>query len=454
MDATFLPEFFRHDGDDTLGYPPLELERRDLMLQWRGVRFGSITEELYYEADGSNISENEWLGVTCCAETGCKVDLGNENPWALCADAPEEVHWENAHLSSIFYQSQVEQSSNSLKEYIGKGLSNAVLVANARYENFNIPDPVDQVKIDPKFIMTIAVCYVHKTEEANGLLKADDFQIAQLETILTAVRKNAPKWARYVRVWTDQALEFNLREGGSSSNPRPKWILHGLLPFAVFTTAVLFSGDHNDEMSTWPLCEQILAEGGCGCLFLSNLRPKGPVFCKEIDSSTDFECVSEVEYTGKSISVLKTVGDGLSVRANLRRLSSVIHAGVLDDTITYHIADAQVMLRLSYFITNAKSDEHLPFTHAFDCDACLNATYRENAGYFFALKICSDNHMPREAWGLQRIRCQVRFSFPYPKVRSRRGYETGHGVREFLPGAGRFAKGTFSDMTRDFRKNL
>eukprot|EP00178_Gracilaria_changii_P006974 TRINITY_DN22449_c0_g1_i1.p1 TRINITY_DN22449_c0_g1~~TRINITY_DN22449_c0_g1_i1.p1 ORF type:complete len:228 (-),score=30.99 TRINITY_DN22449_c0_g1_i1:749-1432(-) len=185
---------------------------------------------------------------------------------------------------------------------IAQGFSNAVPIGEAYYSNFHMPDDNEtnlfdsgpsntsdteseqsnHQSIDDQFAtLTLAVSYAHKVKQSDHLLKADQFQINQLEQLLSAIRENPPGYTRFVRLWTDVAL--SRRMAMIEPKDRPKWILYGLLPYTVFPVAWLRSGDETDKASMWSSCEQILADGGLGCLFLGmpGLEPEVPPLAKQ-----------------------------------------------------------------------------------------------------------------------------------------------------------------------------
>lgn len=207
------------------------------------------------------------------------------------------------------------------------------------------------------------------------------------------------------------------------SEDRPKWILHGLIPYAVFPVAWLSSGEDTEKASLWCNCEQILANGGLGCL--SARTGHFPRFENRKYSRI---------MPGNAI---KTVGHGLSLNSNLEKLAAAIHSGALDDSVTYHIKDAQELIRLAYYMTRPGP---VNMAHAVNCEECLHATFREHMGFVSALASCSDEYDESDDEDLRLRLNNTEVSYPFPFIRARRGYIDWHGVRELAPGAGRFAK--------------
>lgn len=179
----------------------------------------------------------------------------------------------------------------------------------------------------------------------------------------------------------------------------------------------------------WSNCEQLLADGGAGCLFALRKGIDPPRFCK------DGYCGPIKDPDRKA---LKSIGDGLSVNRNLKRMCATIHSGIFDEMVTYHIADAQLLIKIAYYMMRTTRDVSL--VHAVNCNPCLNATFREYQGFYRALHATADrvNHGADKNLGLRLNK--TRWRLPYPKVRARRGYCDWHGVREVVPGAGRLAR--------------
>ncbi|KAI0560625.1 hypothetical protein FGB62_107g123 [Gracilaria domingensis] len=345
--------------------------------------------------------------------------------------------------SAAWYLVQSLFALNEANKSIAEGFSNTIPIEEAYYSNFRMPDGTecnvfgskscstsDALHLDHIHeswaTLTLAVSYSHTVEHSGTLLKANQFQISQLEDILSAIRENPPLGTKYVRIWTDGAHSKTM--AASKGKDRPKWIFHGLLPYAVFPVAWLSSGDETDKASMWCSCEQLLGDRALGCLF-SLKGGRIPPFGKLI------YCGSNIDRT----KVVKTVGDSLSINRNLTKLAAAIHFGVLDESVTYHIADAQELIRLAYYMTrNGLSS----MVHAVNCRECLHATSRESLGFMTAINACCDLYDESAENVLQLCLGPTRISYPYPIVRARKGYIDWHGFRELVPGAGRFVKVT------------
>lgn len=442
------------NGDGTFDLPPLESAANPTVIKWRGVRFADVAKELYYEHDGLDFSR-DFQDDDVCANTGEPPDLNPSTIQWLRKHTPEEVTWENMTSMSVLYYFMASYALSEAIGAVGEGLTNSVPIESAFYDNFHLPDDsdynifkeatagneqADEGGVDTSMkTLTLAVSYAHKNFNTEGLLKANQYQIAQLEAILCAIRKNPPANTEYIRLWTDNSHAKQLAR--SKKKEHSKWIFHGLLPYAVFPVIWLSSGDETDKISMWCICEQILADGALGCLFSIEQphKPCFPLIGKQIYSN---------QLPAKAI---KTVGDGLSINRSLSKLAAAIHSGVLDDTATYHIADAQELIRLSYYMTRFGD---VSMAHAVNCEKCLHATFREHHGFITALHECCDLYREDGDKHLQLRVNRTRTPFSYPRVRARRGYVDWHGVREFAPGAGRFAKFLPPVFVQKFKKNI
>ena len=346
------------------------------------------------------------------------------------------------HRMPLSY-AMISFASPRAHSFILRGLTNAVTIENMKYEDFNIPKSERKILGDISDTLILAVSYAHKSENAvDGLLKANRTQIAQLKDVLEAIRRDPPTGTKYVRLWCDQVLSKRLQ----STTTRPSWILYGLIPYAIYPVISLYSGDDTDSLSMWSACEQILSDGGNGCLFSTKYdhRERPPEFCKQL-------------YAGNpELDVVKSVGDGLSMNENLCRLSGIIHSGLLDETVTYHISDAQQLIRLAYYMT--RTAKNVSLFHAAECQPCLNSMCRDDSGFHAAVARAADVYdVEGESSGNSHNICKrlnrTRISYAYPKVRARRGYVDWHGVREFLPGAGLLAKSIAPDFFHLYKQN-
>ncbi|KAI0563119.1 hypothetical protein FGB62_46g00 [Gracilaria domingensis] len=420
------------NGEGTFDLPPLESAANPTVINWRGVRFADVTKELYYEKDGLEFS-CDFKSMNVCARTGESPDI---NPTALqwlYKHTPVQVKWENLTAMSGLYYIMAGISLREAVQAIGDSESNIYwdIYAEREHKDSDVDSNLHT--------LTLAVFYAHKGPQSQGLLKANEFQIAQLEDLLSAIRENPPSNTKYVRLWTDGVNSAHLAT--SETKERSKWIFHGLLPYAVFPVAWLSSGEEKDEISMWSTCEQILADGALGCLFSISQS-----------SSACYPLIGKEFYCNRlPATAVKTVGNGLSINQNLAKLAAAIHSGVLDDTVTYHIADAQNFIRLSYYMTR-KAD--VSMAHAVNCEECLHATFREHQGFLTALHECCDLYRTDTDEDLQLRLNKTWISYPYPKVRARRGYVDWHGIREFAPGAGRFAKLMLPVFAETFKENL
>eukprot|EP00178_Gracilaria_changii_P010534 TRINITY_DN30637_c0_g1_i1.p1 TRINITY_DN30637_c0_g1~~TRINITY_DN30637_c0_g1_i1.p1 ORF type:complete len:680 (+),score=91.42 TRINITY_DN30637_c0_g1_i1:95-2134(+) len=439
-------------GEGTFNLPPLESAVNPDVMDWRGVRFADVAKGLYYENDSMD-SLRDLKDKNVCARTREPPIMDEHSMEWLNLHTPNEILWANmTSMSGLYFL----MSSTALKEashVIGEGFTNSVPVQKAYFTNFHEPTEEDynifeNHQSNPSTTedvhrsmktLTLAVSYSHQNKKSNSLLRANEFQIAQLEDILAAIRDKPPTNTEFVRLWTDGAHRKKMLS--TEAKDRPKWILHGLLPYAVFPVALLHSQNEAERASLWTSCEQILADGGLGCLFSHYSSPeiRFPRFGK-LQYSRVMPC-----------NTIKTVGDGLSVNKNLTKFAAAIHSGVLDETITYHIADAQELIRLAYYMTRKGN---VNVAHGVNCEECLHATFRENIGFVSAFHACADLY--NENWdkelSLRLNKTQV--SYPYPLVRARKGYVDWHGIRELVPGAGKFAKLMIPYFASKCKKNM
>ena len=55
--ASTIEELWPTTGEETSGHPPLESARSTRLMNWRGVRFRDVINELYYEVDDVSVSD-------------------------------------------------------------------------------------------------------------------------------------------------------------------------------------------------------------------------------------------------------------------------------------------------------------------------------------------------------------------------------------------------------------
>lgn len=408
----------------SFGQPPLEAWRLHLPVPWRGARLGDVINALYYEADGYNPHVHPAPHPNCNPDNQIPLPFFPQVAHLPLCITSDLVEWDNIGTAIQSYDNFIRGNMSHIAQYVKLGLSNAISISNLSYDQFSL----DNLEESPELhdgTLVLAISYSH-FPSVVGVLKAVDFQIAQLETIFEALRAAPPPSITHVRLWTDQVLSRRLR----ASPNRPKWILYGLLPYAVFPVVNLFSHNHNHLSSMWSACEQLLADGGCGAFFI-NLPNASPFLCKTGYVGPDEFVVHNA---------LKTAGDGLSPASNLARLSTYILAGLLDETLAYHLEDAQILVKLAYFLSGP-AYRHGDVLHVVSCPRCLHDTQRLNTGYLAALRTSMDVYAETEDSinVYYRVNRTMRI-LNYPTVRARRGFVAWHGMREFLPTAGMLAR--------------
>lgn len=456
------PEAWRRNASIDFGLSPLETSSSSQQKIWRGVRFSSVYEEFYYEPDNFDFDRPYGEKSNVCLETGEDLSQFPGVGWYR-KHGPTQALWSNLITTFRLGVVMLAPGVADALPYIEMGLSNPVPVDGLTVSAFRAPGPDESEDcgvedFDWLSCINIAVSYTHDTGGTPGgspILKASREQLAQLEDILLSLREHTPYGVKFVRLWTDQILSEKLKQakdhnGGSGKDgilPTNKisWVVYGLIPYVIYTVACLQSNRSTDSVSMWSACEQILGDAGAGILISTKaLFEIGfPAVCKDRMTCHDNSRTSEA----KSFLI---VGDRLSVPRSFQRLAFAIHAGLLDDMVTFHIADAQALIRFSYYITRT-TEVHL--FHGLNCETCLTRTGREAFGFHFAVHNVGDWFDQETSADLRLRLNRCRASYPFPKARARRGFVSWHGYREFAPGAGRVARFAEEPMSSNFRKH-
>lgn len=457
------PEAWPRTKCNDFGLSPLETSSNALQKIWRGVRFSSVYEEFYYEPDNDNGELSEPLQPgdvlpNSCIATG--EDLSNFPAKNLSImHSPVHAEWSNLIFTARMSVLMLAPGIGDAIPYIEMGLSNPVPLDQVTISAFRVPryeekEDCGVENFDSFSCLNIVVSYTHQIDEARretSILKASEGQWNQLEEILRGIREQAPDDVKFVRLWTDQILSARIRskknmagkEGTEVTPPKNQisWVVYGLLPYVIYTVASLQSDKLSDSVSMWSACEQILGDAGAGILISvpAVLQIGRPKLCKDA-----------LYGPSRSSSTLFVAGDRLSVSRCFERLAFAIHSGLLDDMVTFHISDAQALIRFSYYITRI-TDSNI--FHGLNCESCLTVTRREHLEFHWALHNASDRIDENVEPDLRRRLTRYRASYAYPKARARQGFISWHGYREFVPGAGRVARFAEEPMSTQFRKH-
>ena len=139
---------------------------------------------------------------------------------------------------------------------------------------------------------------------------------------------------------------------------RTRWILYGLLPYAVMPV-ITFRGVPSDPReSLWMSVEQVLGSQGMG--IMSNYNSRFGAFA---------EWNKNVTTAPEAHGMFHIPGRGFSLNQNLRRFATFVGSGFVRTKKVTFVEDAVDMVKFASAILRQRY--HEGFEHALLCEKCL-----------------------------------------------------------------------------------